>query len=192
MNPHFIFNSLNSIQIFILGNEPDSAVLYLAKFAKLVRSTLNASANGAVSVEEEVQMLDHYLALERLRHNQVFEYRIAVDPKIDPVNTQLPPLIVQPFVENAVLHGMKGVEKDGRIEVTFGQENGYLRIDVQDNGAGMPSSGIEESGKISLGRSITQRRLALIQQQNERQSISVEYKVPELGQGTLVSIRLPQ
>ncbi|MCK6691697.1 MAG: histidine kinase [Thermoanaerobaculia bacterium] len=192
MNPHFIFNCLNSIQSFILNNEPEAAVLYLAKFAKLIRGALNASANGAVSVEEEVQLLDHYLALERLRFNHVFDYRVTVDPKIDPENTFLPPLIVQPFVENAVLHGMKGVEKDGRVEVAFGQENGYLRIDVHDNGAGMASPDARESGNISHGRSITRRRLELIQQQNDRQAISVEYEVPEQGQGTHVSIRLPQ
>lgn len=192
MNPHFIFNCLNSIQSFILDNEPDAAVLYLAKFAKLVRGALNASANGAVSVEEEAQMLDHYLALERLRFNRVFDYRVTVDPKIDPENTFLPPLIVQPFVENAVLHGMKGMEKDGRVEVAFGQENGYLRIDVCDNGAGMQSPDAHESGNISHGRSITLRRLELIRQQNERQAISVEYKIPEEGRGTHVSIRLPQ
>ncbi len=190
MNPHFIFNCLNSIQHFILKNEPDAAVLYLAKFAKLVRGSLNASVAGEVSLEEEVRMLDNYLALEQLRFKRVFDYKIEVDDCLDRQQTLLPPLIVQPFVENAVLHGMKSRQNNGQIMVTFWQEDKHLRIDVQDNGSGMAA--LENGGdKTSLGRSITQRRLELLQTQNERQAISVRYVVPEGGVGTLVSIRLP-
>ncbi|MBK8924022.1 MAG: histidine kinase [Saprospirales bacterium] len=188
MNPHFIFNCLNSIQHFILENESDAAVLYLAKFARLVRGTLDASVAGAVSLEDEVKMLGNYLALEQLRFKKVFDYRITVAETLDAANTELPPLIIQPFVENAVLHGMKNLEKDGRIGVTFRREAGFLCIEVQDNGLGMHAAGAQ---KRSLGRSITQRRLELLQQQNERGAISVQYLSPEDGVGTLVSIRLP-
>lgn len=162
----------------------------MAKFAKLVRGTLNASVAGEVSLDEEVRMLDHYLALERLRFKHVFEYNITVDETLDRPNTLLPPLIVQPFVENAVLHGMKELQKNGQITVIFGQADGYLCVDVRDNGPGLRQQ--TAAGKrISLGSSITRRRLELLQQKHAEKAISVEYLVPEDGVGTRVSIRLP-
>lgn len=190
MNPHFIFNCLNSIQDFIQRNERDSAVLYLAKFAKLVRGALNASVAGTVRLEDEIQMLDNYLALERLRFRQAFDYSIDVDEALDTGDVLLPPLIVQPFVENAVLHGMRGKDKDGYIGVRFRQANDYLYIEVQDNGAGWEQRNASGE-KPSLGRSITQRRLDLLNRQSEQEAISVHYHVPDNGVGTLVSIRLP-
>lgn len=190
MNPHFLFNCLNSIQSFILDNNSDAAVLYLAKFAKLVRSTLNASVNSEVTVEEEVQMLDYYLALERLRFSNVFEYHIEVDQQIDRANTLLPPLIVQPIVENAVLHGMKNIQKNGRIEVIFRRENEYIVIRVCDNGPGLTTSEVA-NGKTSMGRSITKRRLEILQQQSTNKTISLQYLPQEEGTGTCVLIKLP-
>lgn len=191
MNPHFIFNCLNSIQHFILENDADSAVLYLARFAKLVRSNLQVSVAGSVRLEEEVQMLDHYLALERLRFKQLFDYTIEVDERLDRVDTLLPPLVVQPFVENAVLHGMKGREKDGLIKIVFGREDGYLHVTVLDNGPGIQSRHNDLS-KPSLGRSITQRRIELLSRQAADKTVSVRYLEPADGFGTIVRIRLPQ
>ncbi|MEZ4943785.1 MAG: histidine kinase [Saprospiraceae bacterium] len=191
MNPHFIFNCLNSIQHFILENDADSAVLYLARFAKLVRSNLQVSVSGSVSLEEEVQMLDHYLALECLRFKQLFDYSIEVDERLDRVRTQLPPLIVQPFVENAVLHGMKGREKDGRIKISFNREDDYLNVTVCDNGPGIQNRS-NEMEKPSLGRSITQRRLELLSRQAVDKTISVQYLEPANDFGTIVRICLPQ
>lgn len=190
INPHFIFNCLNSIQHFILYNESDAAVLYLAKFAKLVRCALNASVAGQVNLEEEVKMLDNYLSLEQLRFKQVFEYSIIIDENLDRKGTLLPPLIVQPFVENAVLHGMKGKEKDGRIAITFQRADSHLLIKVYDNGPGMQQHATV-SGITSLGSSITSRRLELLQRKKLHRAIGVEYLVPEAGTGTVVSIRLP-
>ncbi len=190
INPHFIFNCLNSIQHFILNNESDAAVLYLAKFAKLVRAALNASVAGQVSLEEEVKMLDNYLALEQLRFKGTFEYSIGIDEQLDLRETMLPPLIVQPYVENAVLHGIREKEKNGRIAITFRQADGYLVIHVYDNGSGLHQQR-DGSDKTSLGGSITGRRLELMQLNNLYQAIGVEYLVPAIGTGTLVSIRLP-
>jgi hypothetical protein len=190
INPHFIFNCLNSIQHFILNNESDAAVLYLAKFAKLVRGALQASVSSQVSLNEEVKMLNNYLALEQLRFKNVFEYAISVDEKLDREGTFLPPLIVQPFVENAVLHGMRGKEKGGQIEVRFLSADGFLHIQVCDNGPGMHRH-LASGDKNSLGGNITARRLALMQQNKLNHAIGVEYLVPESGTGTLILIRLP-
>lgn len=191
MNPHFIFNCLNSIQHFILKNESDAAVLYLARFAKLVRTALNASVNGAVTLAEEVTMLDNYLALEQMRFQKTFDYTIIVDDTLDGRHTLLPPLLVQPFVENAVLHGMKAIKKDGHIGVTFRQVDGYLYINIRDNGPGLPQEQPESEGKTSLGGQITRRRLELLQQQTAGPTaVSVTYREPEDGKGTWVEMRI--
>lgn len=171
MNPHFIFNCLGSIQHFILKNETDAAVLYLARFAKLVRTALNASVNGAVTLAEEVAMLDNYLALEQMRFQKTFDYTIIVDDTLDGRHILLPPLLVQPFVENAVLHGMKAIQKDGHIWVTFRQADGYLYINIRDNGPGLPQEQLESEGKISLGGQITRRRLELLRQEKSKQPL---------------------
>jgi len=190
MSPHFIFNCLNSIQHFILKNDSEAAVLYLAKFAKLVRSALNASVEGSILLEDEVNMLNNYLTLEQLRFNQSFEYQIFVAPSLDPANTLLPPLIVQPFVENAVLHGMDSKQKNGLILIKFYPDKDILSIDVCDNGAGLKPEQTK-GAQASLGGSITRRRLELLNEQSEKDAITISYRTPEDGIGTLVSIRLP-
>ncbi len=191
MNPHFIFNCLNSIQHFILKNESDAAVLYLARFAKLVRGALNASVNGSITLEDEIKMLDNYLALEQMRFQKTFDYTITANENLDRKNTLLPPLLVQPFVENAVLHGMKTVKKDGHIGVTFQQVDGYLCINIRDNGPGLPQEQLETEDKTSLGGQITRRRLELLQQQTAGPTaVSVTYREPEAGTGTCVEVKI--
>lgn len=190
MNPHFIFNCLNSIQHFILKNDSDAAVMYLAKFAKLVRGTLKTSVEGSISLEEEINMLHHYLSLEQLRFKQAFDFSVEVDPSLDPASITLPPLIVQPFVENAILHGMKDRKSGGMIHLKFYSEKDTLCIEVQDNGQGLVSGNSFAEHK-SLGGKITRRRLELLNEQDQRKAISLDYKSPEGGQGTIVSIRVP-
>jgi len=191
MNPHFIFNCLNSIQNFILTNEPDAAVFYLAKFARLVRTALNASVRGEVTLGDEVSMLENYLALEQMRFKKTFDFSITVDPSLHRDNTFLPPLLVQPFVENAVLHGMKDLKKDGYIGVTFRPEAGYLYVNIWDNGPGLEREQADAEEKISLGGQITRRRLELLQQQkSDSLAVSVSYQKPENGAGTSVEVRI--
>jgi len=190
MNPHFIFNCLNSIQNFILKNDSDAAVQFLARFAKLVRSSLNASVEGSVRLEDEINMLNHYLTLEQLRFKQAFEYHIVVDAMLDRENTQLPPLIVQPFVENAVLHGMKNLKENGLILIKFYPDKGNLCVEVQDNGLGLQQEN-SNGTDVSLGSSITRRRLELLNEQSAKDNISITYNTQKAGNGTIVLIRLP-
>lgn len=188
MNPHFIFNCLNSIQHFIIKNEVDAAVLYLAKFARLVREALKASVAGKISLAEEIHMLDNYLALEKLRFNNTFDYYISTDDRLNLTDTYLPPLIVQPFVENAVIHGMKNKNSGGLIEVRFVMpEKGMLRIEVQDNGTGKPT--FEKPG--SMGTNITLRRLELLERQKKVGYIKAWYEQPAAALGTIVVVQLP-
>lgn len=119
MNPHFIFNCLNSIQNFIALNDKENATMFLGRFAKLVRSTLNASVQEKVSLEEELGLLENYLALEQLRFKNKFNYCINLEDGIDQFDTEIPPLLIQPFVENAIVHGLKGKTEKGMINIDF-------------------------------------------------------------------------
>jgi len=155
-----------------------------------VRGTLNASVEGSILLEDEVNMLNNYLSLEQLRFKQSFDYLISVDPLLDPTNTLLPPLIVQPFVENAVLHGMDSKLKSGLILIKFYPDKDILCMEVRDNGAGLNPEQTK-GPQVSLGGSITRRRLELLNEQSVKDAITISYRTPEDGIGTLVSIRLP-
>jgi hypothetical protein len=164
MNPHFIFNCLNSIQNFILTNEKKQAVEFLARFARLVRHNLNASVQGRVSLEEEVRILDDYLALERERFEDHIDYHITVDESLEKEEVFFPPMLIQPYVENAVVHGLSKKAGGGRVDICFGRENGSLAVSIRDNGVGYRVEGKEKQSARhkSVGMSITQQRLALL------------------------------
>ncbi|MCB0633548.1 MAG: histidine kinase, partial [Lewinella sp.] len=167
MNPHFIFNCLNSIQNFIASGDKQNAMQYLSRFATLVRSTLNASVQDTITLEEELLVIENYLELEKLRFGKKFEYEVKVDPQIDQFDTCIPPLLIQPFVENAILHGFNFEDKNktGRILIAYERDNGLLRITVRDNGIGIFHSRKAKEHtqpmRKSLGMSITEKRLAL-------------------------------
>lgn len=161
MNPHFIFNCLNSIQNFIMDNEKENAMEYLGKFAQLIRQSLHASTETKISLHREIQMIQNHLDLEKLRFKNKFDYQINVDTSLNPVEIDIPPLLIQPFVENAILHGMKEKQIDGWININFSREDkNSIKVSIQDNGAGHTENKITGSHK-SLGSSITARRLAL-------------------------------
>lgn len=197
MNPHFIFNCLNSIQSFIAENDAASATRYLARFARLVRLSLHASIDGRHSLADEVDMLDHYLALEQLRFKGKFRYEITTEAGIDADWITLPPLLVQPFVENAILHGMKTREKDGLIQVHFSIKNRELVATVTDNGAGfLPSSeeNRQDGTHKSVGQQLTKKRLQLLAGNHQAPAgLHQETLFDEQGAacGARVTIRVP-
>ncbi|MCB0633547.1 MAG: histidine kinase [Saprospiraceae bacterium] len=199
MNPHFIFNCLNSIQNFIASGDKQNAMQYLSRFATLVRTTLNASVQNTITLEEELLVIKNYLELEKLRFGNKFEYEIQVDPQIDQFDISIPPLLVQPFVENAIQHGFNFEDRSkiGNILITYAEENGMLRITVRDNGIGIKRSQLakseQEQLRASLGMSITKKRLAALQQQHsERPHLQVHEIIPENGTdgGTEIIIRI--
>ena len=168
MNPHFIFNSLNSIQNFIMTNDKLAAMDYLGRFAKLIRLTLNASAEETITLHDEVQMLHHYLALEKLRFKSKFDYKIITADDINLHGVFLPPMLIQPLVVNTVKHGISGMKVGGLIEVYVAQSDSRLHITVRDNGAAIADSTLtSDSGKKSQdehrssGMSITGKRLSM-------------------------------
>ena len=186
MNPHFIFNCLNSIQGFIMNNDKEQAMSYLSKFANLIRSNLNASVEDKITLSQEVQMLDNYLQLEQLRFSKRFEYNIVVAENLDILVTKLSPLLVQPFVENAVIHGVKNTNGKGKIDVHFSRVEDKLEVLIKDNGKGINS--IESHKNNSLGMNITQKRLAFINNQDQDK---FQLDVKSSDEGTEVRIRVP-
>ncbi|MCO6489205.1 MAG: histidine kinase [Phaeodactylibacter sp.] len=169
MNPHFIFNCLNSIQNFILQNDRKRAVEYLSRFAQLVRHNLNASVQGKVSLVEELRLLDNYLALEQERFEHRFEYSLEVEEGLDQEAISFPPMLIQPYVENAVIHGLAKKEGKGKVTVHFRQENDGLAVTVRDNGVGYrPGSNGQHSPRHqSVGMTVTQKRLELLGKRGE-------------------------
>src|SRR5690606_11582282 len=118
MNPHFVFNCLGSISSFIVQNGTDSAIKYLSKFSKLMRLTLEYSKESLIPIDKEIEGLQNYLELEQLRFNNMFDFSITKDPNIED-DMAIPPLLLQPFVENAIIHGLVPKKEKGNINIYF-------------------------------------------------------------------------
>lgn len=160
MKPHFIFNALGSISGFIASNDTGNALKYLAKFSRLMRYTLESSELQLVSLEKEIENLENYLKLEQMRFNNKFDYTISLDDNVGH-DIQIPPMIIQPFLENAILHGITPKEGKGDIRVNFIRERNKLLCVVEDNGIGR-SSRPEEKNRTSMGIEITRKRLDIL------------------------------
>ncbi|HEY4327817.1 MAG TPA: histidine kinase [Mucilaginibacter sp.] len=186
LNPHFIFNSLNSISNYISKNDTKTADYFLAKFASLMRSTLESSEEKEISLTDELKMIELYIQLEAARMNNKFTYQIEVAKDINPDTTFVPPLILQPFVENSIWHGLaeKGGEGHIRIEVT--RDNTLLNCVVTDDGIGRSAK--PKSGKKSFGFKITADRIALL---NKLKNTNASVHLVDLEKGTRVEVKLP-
>jgi ligand-binding sensor domain-containing protein/signal transduction histidine kinase len=163
MNPHFIFNVMNSIQQYINSNDVHAANIYLAEFARLIRINLDLSTKRYISLEEEINYLNLYLQLESLRFKEQFTYHIDVDPNLDPDETSIPVMVIQPFIENAIWHGMLKKKDQGHIQVNFRQKSDrLLLVEVIDNGNGIPEELERNRTHESLGLKLIKQRLRLI------------------------------
>lgn len=198
MNPHFIFNSLASIQNFLFENEPRATAIYLSKFSKLMRHTLENSREDTIPLSREVQLLENYLQLQELRFTHKFKWEITVSPDIDVEETMVPPMFAQPFIENSLEHGILHKADQGVIRVSFSIREGKLLLMVADNGGGIAQGKQmrlpEKKEYKSLATQITQERLQLLSQKYRQ---SFELAIQELtGEhntiiGTQVTISLP-
>jgi len=166
MNPHFIFNSLGSIQNYLLQKKSSEAGLYLSQFARLIRQNLNAINAASINLEEEIDRLKNYLDLEKLRMEDKFEYNIEVAKNVEADEVQIPSMIIQPFVENAIWHGIAFLEEKGQIMIKFlMQDDKSLVIIVEDNGIGMKRSetySAKREKHLSLGMEMTRKRLEIL------------------------------
>ena len=179
MNPHFVFNVLNSILTFLLTNSQRNAAKYLSSFAWLMRKTFHLSRESKVSLEEEIDVLTAYFKLEKLRIDEKVEFRLEIDSDLDVETIKVPPLILQPFVENAILHGISQ-DKKSIISVNLTKEEGYMKVVIKDNGIGIEKS-IKEKEKHphskshkSSGLDISKERVALLHKvKNEKALVEI-------------------
>ncbi len=178
MNPHFIFNSLNSIQSYILTNDVDLAVNYLGRFSQLMRLILSNSRESAVPLADELQAIRHYLEIEKLRFEDKFSYSIIVDPEIDDEFTGVPPMVIQPYIENAIIHGVVHKTSPGHITIRFQETKSRMLCSIQDNGVGRAKAAeIKRQSGLntkSRGMMITKERLEILNKKSdEKFSIKV-------------------
>ncbi|MFK7951231.1 MAG: histidine kinase [Ekhidna sp.] len=187
LNPHFISNALVSVQSFMLKNDSESAALYLTKFSKLMREILENSRKEFIPVEEEVSMLRNYLDIHKLRLGS-FDYSIEIGESIDPEVDTIPPMFVQPFVENAVEHGISN-RSEGMINLKFSKEGEYISIEVNDNGKGLTSS--KNKDHNSLSSTIIQERMDLFNRSLKKKiSLTVNNIKNELDEAVGMHIEL--
>lgn len=187
MNPHFIFNSLNSINDYISTHKNKSASDYLTKFAKLMRLTLEFSLRKRVNLQQELELLELYLQLENLRLDQKFSHAICIDEEIDQENTLVPPLLLQPFLENCVWHGIPGQKKPCHIKICIRKEKDHLKYLIEDNGVGRTKDN-PPVHKKSFGTTLTKDRIEII---NQLSNLKGSVKFTDLTPGLRVEMCLP-
>jgi len=198
MNPHFIFNSLSSIQHLVVNEDPEKASIYLAKFSTLVRSVLYSSNKDSITIDDELKTIESYLALQKIRYSNKFEYNIDIDPQIDTESLTIPPMLAQPFIENAIEHGIKHKKGKGNIIIRFALHNGSIHLEVEDDGVGRTKAQELEKDlnkdHQSMATKITRERIKVI---NKKLKNKIEFEIVDLKSeksenfGTLVKIVIP-
>jgi tetratricopeptide (TPR) repeat protein len=184
MNPHFIFNSLAAIESFIYENKPETAGSYLSGFARLMRLTLENTREEYIILKKEIEGLKHYLHLQQLNADDAFTYTIDTADAVDPGNILVPPMLFQPFVENAIKYGVHEIE-NGHIAVSFTIENNTLIVLISDNGTGFRITNSKDH--VSLATQITRERVALL----HRRKRKISFEVLPSGNGTRVRFVIP-
>lgn len=194
MNPHFIFNVLNSIHNLIILNDSGKARYALSKFSKLMRQVLENSREKLISIDDELETIKNYIQLEKLTSTSTFDLEIEIDEKLDSNEQLLPPLLIQPFVENAIIHGFKGVDYNGVIKLSFKLINEHLlECKIIDNGVGRVKSRQNKSQQETIHKStaleVTQERLANLNVDKSYQSFEIT-NLKSDGTGTVITIKL--
>lgn len=194
MNPHFIFNVLNSIQYFFAVNNPIKAQQKLSSFAKLIRMNLEITQEKFITIEDEIEYLELYLSLEKLRFDESFSYEITYSENVSIYDSNIPTMLIQPFVENAIWHGIMPQEGRGKVHISFMCNSYDLIIEILDNGVGYNPNKNKNKTHKSVGLKMTRKRLELMQEIYKQK---FEYKIENIENsnsqesGTLVTITLP-
>ena len=199
MNPHFLFNSLNSIKLYIINNDKKNAVHYLNKFSKLVRKILEASSQREIPLAEELETVELYMNIENIRFSNDINFKISVSEDIDIHTVKIPSLILQPFLENALWHGLSSKEGEKNISLAVSSgEAGFINIAITDNGVGRDRAEKIKEGKVlkrkSIGIDITKERLANFSKDYQN-SFHVEiidiYDRSNVAAGTKILLHIP-
>lgn len=195
MNPHFIFNSLNSVNSFIAKKDERSANKYLAEFSKLMREVLECSLQDFIPLSKEIDILKLYLNLEHFRFNSHFDFTFEVDKSINLDDYQIPPMLLQPFIENAIWHGLRYKENKGMLNLSFTQKDGYVEVIIQDNGIGREKSKstktLNQKKMKSTGIKNVENRLEIIKNVFKKDlQITIKDMDKETNEGTIVTLKL--
>ncbi|MCF8358183.1 MAG: tetratricopeptide repeat protein [Prolixibacteraceae bacterium] len=192
MNPHFIFNTITAIQNYIVQHSPVEAVNYLSRFASLMRQILDNSRKEFITLDTEVETLENYLNLQLLRFPGQFDYRINVDPEIDPAKVLIPPMLVQPFVENAIEHGFKGCLYPCIINIGWSLQGRSLVVETEDNGTGMKYRKKDSLNHEPFAIRATNNRLRMINKRGKYRFEIIDKSVAdEKNSGTKVVFSIP-
>ncbi len=198
MNPHFIFNALNSIQALIGKEDPTTSRYHLSKFSRLMRQVLENSRHSMVSLDQEIQVLEDYLSLEKFSRKDAFDFVIKLDEDIDPEEEMVPPMVLQPFLENAIIHGIAHLtDRRGLISLDIHLQGPKLICEIRDNGVGRIKAAEiksqQEASHKSMALQVTQERLERLAEQGTAPELTVEDLVLADGSpaGTLVRIGIP-
>ena len=187
MDPHFLFNVLTSIQSFVENEESERASKFLSKFSRLTRTVLNSSAHDKIKLSDEVELLSNYLSLEQIKSDNGFNFIIEIDKNLDAEDIEIPPMMIQPFVENAVKHGVKGIS-NAEIIIKFEISNDYVECSVADNGCGIDNKSSFKDGHESMALGIIAERAKILKKKWNRE-FKINFKNVDVG--TKVVIVLP-
>ena len=193
MTPHFIFNSLSVLQGMILNKEDKKSVFYLSKFSKLLRTILENSRYKTVPLSDELSAIDSYMSLQNLDVNPPFEYKLKVAQEIDKAAIEIPPMLIQPFIENAIEHAFPNKKEDKKISIQLAFKDDELVCTIEDNGIGINfNQQKSRKNKSSLATTITSERLEMLAKEFKTEgSLSVNNKKEFGEQGTLVTLVIP-
>lgn len=193
MNPHFIFNSLNSVNHFIAQNNELEANQYLSKFSKLMRGIMENSTNDLIPLAVEIELIKNYLSLEKSRFHDKFDFDLLIDEQLKIENHQVPSMLIQPFIENAIWHGLRYKEEKGFVKVSFQNEEKHIKITIKDNGIGIEKSKSlktkHQNQHNGRGMSNTLERIKLL---NELYKQLITYDIRDSENGVMVVLNIKQ
>lgn len=193
LNPHFIFNALNSIQYLFYSGDKKTASQFMGDFATLMRNVLDMSSKAEVSIAEEQKMLSHYLDLEKMRMENAFDYSFQIDETLDAENVKLPTMLLQPYVENAVKHAFQGMKEGGKLTISIAKQRSSLHVQIEDNGVGLKAASSNDAEHKSFSTDANEERVRMINE-GRKNAVGVEMiDLSDIGArtGTRVSITIP-
>ncbi len=185
MNPHFIFNAMNSIQNYIIDNNTDDALMYMGEFSKIIRQTLNNSSVQRIALADEIEYLQSYIKLENMRFKNHVAFELILDNKLDLFENEIPPMLIQPFIENVFVHAFDSRSVNPKLILSFKQQDNYLFCEIIDNGKGMQSENLNKL-HTSRGIDLAKERIALFQFENSNPILISSV----INEGTTVVLKL--
>ena len=194
MSPHFIFNVLNSIQYYIAKSDRLNAINYLSTFSKLIRNVLTHSVDNMINLEDEIDLLKNYVSLEQIRFEDKFDVEFDIDPGLDISSIEIPSLLLQPYVENAIIHGLYNKIGRGKVKISFYEKGENIEVIIEDDGVGRDAARRLSDKSVtkhkSMGIKLTEERLQLIGEEGGASFETLDLYDEDSPAGTQVRIRL--